>query len=295
LRFYFKIQYYPYFHIPHLMYKKGTDISIKIDDIIISYNDLGEGKLPILFIHGFPFDKSCWHLQADHLQSTHRVITYDIRGFGKSTINDEKISISLLADDLIKLMDALQIPKAIVCGLSMGGYILLNALDRYPKRFAAIILSDTQCVADTSEGREKRHKNIQLIESGGIAEYTEATIKNLFCAESFITRKEEIARIKNTMLSTSPKTLTETLNALAHRKDMCSMLDKITVPSLILAGKEDMSIPVKQSEFLHHQIPRSILYLIDKAGHLPNLEQPIEFNRLVKDFAMSMVVMHAEN
>jgi 3-oxoadipate enol-lactonase len=277
------------------MYKKGTDISIKIDGIIINYNDLGEGKLPILFIHGFPFDKSSWQLQLDHLQGSHRVISYDIRGFGKSTVNDEKISISLLADDLIRFMDALQIPKAIVCGLSMGGYILLNALNRYPKRFAAIILSDTQCVADTHEGRENRRKNIQLIESGGLTEYTEASIKNLFCLESFTTKKAEIAHIKNVMLSTSPKTLTDTLSALAHREEMCYMLHEISIPALILAGKEDRSIPVQQAEFLHQLIPRSILHLIDKAGHLPTIEQPIEFNRLVNDFAMSMVAMHAES
>jgi 3-oxoadipate enol-lactonase len=276
------------------MYKKGTDISIKIDDIIVSYDDLGEGTLPILFIHGFPFDKSSWYLQTDHLQGFHRVLAYDIRGFGKSTTNDEKISISLLADDLINFMDALQVQKAIVCGLSMGGYILLNALNRYPKRFAAIILSDTQCVADTPEGRANRHKNIQLIESGGLTEYTEASIKNLFCSESFTTKKIEIEYIKNIMLATSPKTLTHTLSALAQREEMCYMLDKITVPALILAGKEDRSIPIQQSEFLHQQLPRSILHLIDKAGHLPNLEQPAEFNRLVKDFAMSMMVMHAE-
>jgi 3-oxoadipate enol-lactonase len=276
------------------MYKKGTDISIKIDDLIISYNDLGEGSLPIIFIHGFPFDKSSWQPQLDHLQGSHRVISYDMRGFGKSTVNDEKVTVSLLADDLIKFMDALQIPKAIVCGLSMGGYVLLNALNRYPKRFAAIVLSDTQCVADTPEGRENRHKNIQLIESGGKVEYTEKSIKNLFCAESFTTKKLEIVHIKNIMLSTSSKTLTDTLNALAHREEMCYMLNKIAIPALILAGKEDASIPVKQSEFLHQEIPRSILHLIDKAGHLPNIEQPVEFNRLIKDFAMSMVVMHAD-
>ncbi len=276
------------------MYKKGTNISIKIDDTIISYNDLGESKLPILFIHGFPFDKTSWQPQLDYLQNSHRVITYDIRGFGQSTASDEKISISLLADDLIKFMDALQIPKAIVCGLSMGGYILLNALNRYPKRFAAIILSDTQCIADTPEAKEKRHKNIQLIESGGLVEYTEASIKNLFCETSFTTKKEEIAHIKQVMLSASPKVITDTLSALAHREEMCYILDKITIPTLIIAGKEDRSIPIQQSSFLHEQIPRSILHLIDKAGHLPNLEQPSEFNRLVKDFALSMVAMHVE-
>ncbi|HSH66008.1 MAG TPA: alpha/beta hydrolase, partial [Bacteroidia bacterium] len=77
------------------MYKKGTDINIKIGDITINYCDLGEGLLPIIFIHGFPFDKSCWQPQLDYLQQFDRIITYDIRGFGKSTHNHEKITITL--------------------------------------------------------------------------------------------------------------------------------------------------------------------------------------------------------
>jgi 3-oxoadipate enol-lactonase len=274
------------------MYQKGTDIQIKVNDIIINYNDLGEGKLPVIFIHGFPFDQSSWKFQLDYLQQYTRVITYDIRGFGKSTSSDEKTTIPLLADDLIKFMDALQIPKAIICGLSMGGYILLNALHRYPERFAAIILSNTQCIADSAEAKEKRQKNIHLIESGGIATYTENMIQNLFYAESLTKKPDAITFIRKIMLSTSSTTLTDTLRALAHREEMCYTLSTISIPTLIISSKEDKSIPFQQSSFMHQQIPRSIIQFIDKAGHLPNLEQPEEFNRLIKDFAMSMNIMH---
>ncbi|MBK5286416.1 MAG: alpha/beta hydrolase, partial [Bacteroidia bacterium] len=110
------------------MLTTGADININLNDITICYDDFGKGVIPILFIHGFPFDKSSWQPQMEFLKNTHRVIAYDIRGFGKSTAGDKKISISLFADDLIKLMDALELQKAIVCGLSMGGYILLNAV-----------------------------------------------------------------------------------------------------------------------------------------------------------------------
>lgn len=273
------------------MYQKGNDIQIKVNGITVNYNDMGESKLPIIFIHGFPFDQSSWKLQQDYLQHHCRVITYDIRGFGKSTHTDETLSINLLADDLIHFMDALQLPKAIVCGLSMGGYILLNALNRYPERFAAIILSDTQCIADTAEAKEKRQKNIQLVASGGIAEYTENMIQNLFYTESFTSKPEAVSSIRKTMLSTKPVIITDTLHALANREEMCYTLSNILIPTLIISGKEDKSIPFQQSSFMHQQIPRSILQLIDKAGHLPNLEQPEEFNRLVKDFAMSMHIM----
>ncbi|HET6225783.1 MAG TPA: alpha/beta fold hydrolase [Bacteroidia bacterium] len=274
------------------MYQKGTDIQIKVNGITINYNDLGEGKLPIIFIHGFPFDQSSWKLQLDYLSNYTRVVTYDIRGFGKSTTNNETITVTLLADDLIKFMDALQIPKAIVCGLSMGGYILLNALNRYADRFAAIILSNTQCIADSAEAKEKRQKNIHLVSSGGMKEYVENMIQNLFYSESFTTKKEAVEDIRKMMLSTSVTSITDTLHALAGREEMCYTLENIIIPTLIISGKDDKSIPFQQSSFMHQQIPRSILQLIDKAGHLPNLEQPEEFNRFIKDFAMSMNIMH---
>jgi pimeloyl-ACP methyl ester carboxylesterase len=277
------------------MQQKGTNINVKINDIIINYNDLGEGKLPLIFIHGYPFDKSSWQPQLDHLQHYGRVIAYDMRGYGMSTTNNETLSITLLADDLIKFMDALQIQKAIVCGLSMGGYVLLNALNRYPKRFSAIILSDTQCISDTAEAKEKRHKNIQLIQSGGLNEFTENMIRNLFYEESFIAKKDVVASVKKVMLSASPQSLTDTLHALANREEMCYSLANILIPTLIICGKEDKAVPSQQSVFMHQQIPRSILHLIEKAGHLPNLEKPDEFNRLVNDFTMSMNVMHVEN
>jgi 3-oxoadipate enol-lactonase len=125
------------------------NLYVDINGITICYDDFGKGLLPIIFIHGFPFDKSSWQPQLDFLRQTHRVIAYDIRGFGNSTSGKEKESIRLFADDLIQFMDALEIDKAIVCGLSMGGYILLNAAFRYPERFEAIVLSDTQCIADS--------------------------------------------------------------------------------------------------------------------------------------------------
>src|ERR1700749_5009267 len=140
------------------MASKGNDITVQANGIAVCYDDLGIGNTPILFIHGFPFDKSSWQLQLDYLKSSHRVIAYDLRGFGKSSTGNEKPSMDLFADDLVQLMNILQIDKVVACGLSMGGYILLNAVNRYTERFEAIVLSDTQCIADTSEGKEKRYK-----------------------------------------------------------------------------------------------------------------------------------------
>ncbi|MBP6403357.1 MAG: alpha/beta fold hydrolase [Bacteroidia bacterium] len=263
---------------------RGLNLSIEMQDITISYNDVGEGSTPIIFLHGFPFDKSSWQPQISYFQKTNRVIAYDIRGFGKSTSGNIKESISLFADDLIYFMDGLKIEKAIVCGLSMGGYILLNAMARFPERFEALILSDTQCLSDSPEMKEKRNQSIKKINENGYPEFAENFVKAVFCAETIKTKLEVVEKIKHVILSTSPKTVIGTLNALAQRWEMCTSLINIAVPVLIICGTEDKVTPLAQSEYLHDNIANSTLHSIANAGHMSNLEQPEEFNRHVEDF-----------
>ena len=186
-------------------------------------------------------------------------------------------------------MDALQIDKVIACGLSMGGYISLRAIVKYPERFSQLILCDTQCIADTPEVKEKRNQTISHIMASGLKDFAEGFIKNIFCQESLDTKKETVEKIKNTVLSTSPVTVTGTLNALAQRWETCSSLHEISVPALILCGKEDKLTPLAQSEFLLQNIANATLHSISKAGHLSNLEQPDEFNQHLNNFISGLV------
>ena len=261
-----------------------SDLFIKVNDISICYEDYGKGDIPIIFIHGFPFDKFMWQAQLSLMRQSYRVIAYDIRGFGQSTIGSAQGSINLFADDLVNFMDGLEIKKAIVCGLSMGGYILLNAVIRYPDRFEAIILSDIQCIADTLEAKEKRKKAISQIVTGKINEFTMGFIVNIFSKDTLETKGEVVEKIKSTILSTSSGSITTTLCALAERENLCLSISQIAVPTLIICGEKDIVTPVEQAKFLHENIPNSQLKIIGKAGHMSNLEQPDQFNRCVVDF-----------
>lgn len=260
------------------MKNPGKDITIHANGINICYDDSGGEGIPLIFIHGFPFDKSMWQPQADFFKMKRRVITYDIRGYGKSLSNKDEETISLYADDLVNLLDVLDIPRVIACGLSMGGYILLDAVNRYRERFEGIVLSDTQCIADSPEAREKRHQTIQQIESEGTTNFAEGFIKNIFCADSLEHKKPITEKIKNVILSTKPATIIATLRALAGRIERCSTLEILDIPTLVICGKEDKITPVVQSEFLKNNIPGSTLALIAAAGHMSNLEQPDIFN-----------------
>jgi 3-oxoadipate enol-lactonase len=263
---------------------KGNDLLLKLNHQTISYDDLGESALPVIFIHGFPFDKSMWQPQMDYLKNQYRVIAYDLRGFGKSTVVKEKASIHSFAEDLIRFMDVLQIEKAIGCGLSMGGYILLNLMPEFQDRFAAIILADTQCNADNEEAKTKRFDNIKHIMAGGMEDYIKGSIEKLCSDETLSSKDNLIEKIRNMMNATSPLVITGTLYALAKRKETCSLLSHIHIPALVLCGKEDKITPVDKSEFLHDNIPDSTLHVINGAGHLSNLEQSDEFNHQLEKF-----------
>jgi 3-oxoadipate enol-lactonase len=262
-----------------------------INGISICFDDFGEGETPIIFIHGFPFDKSSWQPQIDFLRKTNRVIAYDIRGFGKSTAGHDKISIRLFADDLIKFMDALAIKKAIVCGLSMGGYILLNVVHQHPEKFKAIILSDTQCIADSVEAKDKRMQTVTKIKTDGLQEFADGFVKNIFCQQSKDNKKELVESIRNTILNTPPQTITDTLMALAQRTETCSVLQQITLPVLLLCGSEDKITPVVQAEFMHRNISNSSLQIISNAGHMANIEQPEVFNKYIIEFIANLDVI----
>jgi len=262
---------------------------IEVNGISISYTDQGTGKYPIIFIHGFPFNKNTWQPQVDFLKRSNRVLTYDIRGFGNSETNEEKASIELFADDLLKFMDALKIKKAIICGLSMGGYILLEAAHRFAERLKGIILCDTQCIADTPEIKEKRLMTIRQIEAGGIEEFSETFLKNVFYKETFNTKKSMVDKLHNEITRVPSKVLTDTLRALAKRTERCSILKDISVPVLIICGKEDQVTPIERSEFLFSNIDHSSLKIISDAGHLSNLEQSEEFNKWLNNFITALL------
>ena len=271
------------------MHYLENNFSIAVNDITVSYTDNEKDVAPVLiFIHGFPFNKSMWNIQMKALKDNYHVITYDVRGHGDSDEGNADFSIELFVNDLICLMDILKIDKAVLCGLSMGGYISLNAISNFPERFDALILSDTNCIADTPEAMEKRMKAIENIRKSGVEKYADETIKNLFSPESFVTRKEEISAVREMIIKTSVQSLCNTLLALSVRKETCSKLHEIKVPVLIMVGKEDKVTPPAAAQLMHEKIKDSFFYTLEHAGHLSNMENPDEFNKQLEKFVSSV-------
>ena len=266
------------------MRRIGHNIRITLNRLTVSYNDYGPENAPvIIFIHGFPFNKSMWDGQMNLLKDNYRVIAYDIRGHGNSDPGSDDFSVELFVNDFLRFIKKLGIKKSILCGLSLGGYIALNAVLKNPDRFDGLILNDTQCIADTPEIKENRCTAIIRIMKNGVEHYADEIIKNLFASETFTKKNNIIAAVKEMIINTPKQSLCNTLHALAERKDTCDELQEISLPVLIMVGKEDKITPIAAAQEMHEKIRGSILKIIHHAGHIINLENPIAFgNRLVK-------------
>jgi len=274
----------------------GNNIKLMVNNLMVNYTDQGADDAPvIIFIHGFPLNKTMWDKQLECLKERYRVIAYDIRGHGESDAGTDDFSMKLFANDLIAFMDMLNVEKATICALSMGGYIALNAMEHYPDRFEALVLADTTCKADTSVAKKKRMATIKNILEKGMLIFAANSVKNMFTPQSFITKENEISAVKQMIINISEESLGCTLLALAARKETCSKLPEIQVPVLILVGEEDKITPPEAAIYMHLRIENSIIHNIGNAAHLSNIENSDDFNTQLKSFLASVYKDYFDN
>lgn len=257
-----------------------------INGINLNYGDAGnKDALPIVLVHGFPFSSEMWKVQMQMLQEKNlRVITYDLRGHGRSGAGDGQYTIELFVDDLIALLDHLKIAKTLLCGFSMGGYVALRAIERNPERFAALVLCDTMSAADSNEARLRRAASIKAIKEKGIGPFAEGFLKAVFTPQSFGTRAGTVDEIRKIILSNPVAGICGALLAMAGRTDTTEALAKIQVPTLVVVGEHDSVTPVAAAQAMNSKIPNSKLQVIAGAGHMSNLENPAAFNDGIAGF-----------
>jgi pimeloyl-ACP methyl ester carboxylesterase len=260
-------------------------MDIDIEGARMHYVEAGDPKgMPVVFIHGFPFSHKLWRPQLDALSRGRRLIAYDVRGHGKSAVGDGLFTIELFVDDLLALLDALKVERAVLCGLSMGGYIALRAAERAPQKLAGLILADTRAEPDTNQGKVLRAGAMGFVLRRGVTPFAEEFVKNLFSPMTLAAGRPCVEEIKAIMKENSALGVRGTLLALAARPDAAPGLAAIKAPTLILVGERDTVTPLACSEALRQGISGAKLAVIPEAGHLSNLEQPERFNAEVERF-----------
>ena len=257
--------------------------SIRINDINLAHTDVGAGP-PIVLIHGYPFNRSLWTEQTEALNSKYRVVAPDLRGFGESDSSEGTATMARMAEDVAALMDALAIERAVIGGLSMGGYVALAFARMFPARVKALVLADTRAQADSEEGKQTRHQQAEKALSEGMAGIADAMLPKLLTPDTVSKRPELVKRVRDMMLKTKPEGAAAALLGMAERDDQTEFISSIRVPALILVGREDAITPVADSEKMQSRIEGSRLVVIENAGHVSNLEQTEQFNDALLGF-----------
>ena len=246
--------------------------------------DTGQPNAPtVVFIHGFPFNHTMWQEQVALCEPSFRTITYDQRGHGLSGTGNGQYIFEFFVDDLMGLMDHLKIETAVLCGLSMGGYVALRAAERHPERVRGLVLCDTRSEGDSDAAKLKRAADLRLIQEQGLELFAEKFTKNVL-APSTLKDVALVDRVRRMILSNPTVGVQGSLIALATRTDTTPSLSRIQVPALILVGEKDPITPPSAASAMHERIPSSELAVIPNAGHLSNLENPGEFNRCLQNF-----------
>ncbi|MDX6743713.1 alpha/beta hydrolase [Actinocorallia sp. A-T 12471] len=250
--------------------------------------DVGQGT-PLVLLHAFPLSSSMWLPQREALSGRFRVITPDLRGFGGSVLGAAEPSVDTMADDVAALLKSKNIPRAVIGGLSMGGYVAMALCRRHPERVRGLVLADTKATADPDAARENRLRMAErLTAEGSVAALTEEVLPKLVGPTTMRQRALVYGRIRGLVQATPPKAAAWAQRAMAGRPDSTETLRSVRVPTLVIVGAEDGITTEADARHMADALPNAELHVIPRSGHLTSIEQPDLFNQSVADFVSAV-------
>lgn len=250
-------------------------------DLLIDYSDDGEG-LAVVLLHAFANDRTLWSPQIEALRSRYRILAPDLRGFGdSSSVDGQAVSMDQYADDIGKLLDHLAIDRAVIGGISLGGYVALSFALRYPLRTSGLILANTRAAADNPAWASFREALVRDVERRGAVAVVENYGDKPFSSTCSTDVKDYVRKM---ILRQRPAGLASGTRGMAQRPDRSASLSGIKVPTLVISGTEDAYIPSAEGEAMHRGIAGSTFVDISGGGHLSNIDSTAAFNDAVEKF-----------
>jgi pimeloyl-ACP methyl ester carboxylesterase len=252
-------------------------------DAEIFYDVAGIGP-PVFLLHPFPLHHEFWLPVAQSLSTRYRLIMPDLRGHGESALGDGPATMDKHATDLERLMDELDVRRAPIVGVSIGGYVIFEFWRRFRERVSALVLCNTKAGADTPEARAGRLASAEDVLQRGAEPFFESMLQKAPAETTRRSRPDLIQGALRMMRKMSPEDVAGVQGGMAERPDSVPILKTINVPALIITGDEDVLTGVPEAEVMKQNIPGSQMMVINKAGHYAAFEQPEEVGRALRQF-----------
>ena len=240
-----------------------------------------DASTPVVFLHAFPLNAAMWAGQMSALQGR-RTLAPHLPGFGGQDVAEADLDV--FARAALNDMDAAGLERAVVVGLSMGGYIAFRLHALAPERVAGLVLADTRAGADEEAGRKKRTDQAARARSEGIGWMPDAMVPALLGETTRRERPEVVDQVRRLIAQAHPEGVARALEAMGQRPDSTPALAGIGVPTLVVVGEEDTLTPPDESRLIADGVPGARLVTLPGAGHLTNLETPEGFNEVLLDF-----------
>jgi 3-oxoadipate enol-lactonase len=253
----------------------------------IHYEDTGGNLPPLVLAHGLLMDHQMFDPQVEALRSRCRVITWDARCHGETETTDDPFSYEDLADDLRGLLDHLGIARAVIGGMSQGGFVAMRFALEHPERVEALILLSTEAGAEDPDKIALYGSMLEVWEAGGLNDQLAETIAAIVLGNDWPGRFEWISKWRQTPRSL----LRPAFNALAGREDIHDRLGEIKAPALVIHGTADAAIGIELAQKLCSWLAKAQpLVMIEGGGHACNLTHPELVNPYVQQFLMELAL-----
>lgn len=250
-------------------------------------------RIPVVLLHAFPLSSGMYEPLRASLAALGQppldLLTPDFRGVARTPLGEATPSLDVLADDVAALLDAQEIDRAVIGGVSMGGYVTMAFLRRHPQRVAAIVLADTKASADAEPARANRLRTAESLEAErSVRVLVEEALPTLIGESTAASRPQVLAFIRSVIEATPPAAAAWWQRAMAQRPDSTATLRGVDVPALVIVGEEDALAPVSEAEAMVAALARGRLAVLPGAGHLAAVETPDAFATALADFVAAL-------
>jgi pimeloyl-ACP methyl ester carboxylesterase len=258
-------------------------MKVRANGIEMHYEVSGKGNC-LVMVHGYTDNLNLWYNQVPAFSERYRVLTYDVRGFGKTEVTRADYSMSLFAEDLRALLEALQIGSACVLGYSMGGRIALEFALAYPEMTMGLILANSGIGETPSqEMQERRQMMVGLLQQGDIEVISELMTEASFSPGLRDRNPAAYEKYKSIKMQNDPSEYLAVMQAIVAAIDSPADFGSLRCPALIIAGDRDGFMDVRVGEAMRDAIPDAEMHVLP-TGHAAAIEEPEAFNRVVLGF-----------
>jgi pimeloyl-ACP methyl ester carboxylesterase len=246
---------------------------------LIHFQVQGHGK-PIILLHGFPMNQTVWDDFVPLLSDTHKVITVDLPGFGKSPSLPLPFTIEQVADSVLSWMSAEKFFGGTLIGHSLGGYVALAMAEKAPAVISGLGLFHSTAYADSADKKESRLKVIDFIEKNGVLAFTSNFIPPLFADQNH----KAISKVREIAIQSSKNAVLGYTLAMRNRPDRTAVLQKLKIPVLFLAGEADAGIPVESIIKQADQCELPLVHILKQVAHMGMFEDPQASAAMIRSF-----------